>query len=356
MTTKFKARFWDPAAAKYVHVGYFDTAEERDYEVAKAKLEHAKGLQPKVVEDRARGGELFVTFAERTLHHRLRTKKVTVGTWSNYNLMLQRWILPTFGQKKLRDITTREIDRWFNEVLPEGSPSNAQRYSVLSMIMKRAVMQGEIDRNPCLVEGVSAAKSKKRPTLSLGDFQVLVEAAATDQERALLWILMGSGCRIGEACALDWEQIDLRLGEMTVAYHLVGGERVEGTKAHPEQVRFLTLPQRAVEALRRHQETTTGTLDGPVFLNASGTRLRQDTAAKMFASIRASRGLDGFRLHDLRHASLTAYRRTATLAEVMSRGGHSDYRTALRYQHHSRTRDREIVSAMDLAFGAGASA
>lgn len=46
--------------------------------------------KPKVVEDRACGGELFVTFAERTLLHRKTVRKISTGTWRNYNTHLQR--------------------------------------------------------------------------------------------------------------------------------------------------------------------------------------------------------------------------------------------------------------------------
>lgn len=346
MTSKIRGKFYDATTGQSIHVGYFDTVEERDYEVAKAKMERARGMQPKVIEDRARGGELFVTFAERTLLHRKTVRKISTGTWRNYNTHLQRWILPTFGQTKLRDITAREVDRWFSEVLPAGSPSNGQRYAVLSLVLRRAVQMEEIDRSPCLVEGVSANKTKRRPTLSVNDFRVLVDAAATDQERALLWTLMGSGARIGEVLALNWEDVDFTYGEVTVSKHLVGGELIEGTKSHPEQVRFLTLPRKAVDALSAHQESSQG-LEGPVFLNSRGGRMRQSTACDWFISLRASRGLEAYRIHDLRHSSLTAYARTATLAEVMARGGHSDMRTALRYQHASRSRDREIVSELD---------
>lgn len=49
----------------------------------------------------------------------------------------------------------------------------------------------------------------------------------------------------------------------------------------------------------------------------------------------------GFRFHDLRHTGLTIFAQEgATLAELMRRGGHSDMRVVLRYQHSTMTRDR----------------
>lgn len=348
-TTKHRARLWNPATKRRDDLGYYDTPEERDAVIAQAKLDRRQGRTPKVIEDRTRGGELFVTFAERTLMDRKR--RVTLNTWSNYNRMLQKWIIPTFGQMKLRDITPRDVDRWFNEVLPEGSPSNGQRYSVLSLVMKRAVVMQEIASNPCVVEGVSKSKSKRRPTWSVKHFHVLADAAANDQERALLWVLMGTGCRIGEALALNVEDIDLEHAEVTVKAHVVGTTLMIGTKAHEDQVRPLSIPPQAVDAIRAHLTSSGRLLDEPVFMHSRGGRMHYDTARRIFASIRTSRGLEDFTLHDVRHVSLTAYGQTgANIAEIMQRGGHSDMRTALRYQHASRERDRALVEKMALAF------
>ncbi len=344
----YRARLWNPETRKKDDLGYYETVEERDLVLAQAKLDRSQNKVPKVLEDRARGGELFVTFAERTLLDRKRT--TTLRTWKNYNSMLQKWVLPTFGNMKLRDIRTRDVDRWFQEVLPQGAPSNGQRYSVLSLVMNRAVRLEEIDRNPCIVEGVTVSKTKRRPTWSWNDFNVLHDAAATAQERALLWVLAGSGCRIGEALALNVEDIDVKNSEITVGHHMVGTERMNGTKAHPEQVRFLTIPRKAMEALQAHLDSSGRVMDEPVFVHSRGGRMHYDLARRTFASIRASRGLEDLKLHDLRHLSLTAFGKTgATLAEIMSRGGHSDMRTALRYQHASRDRDRALVAAMEEA-------
>jgi integrase len=53
------------------------------------------------------------------------------------------------------------------------------------------------------------------------------------------------------------------------------------------------------------------------------------------------------RFHDLRHAGLTIFAQEgATLAELMRRGGHSDIRVVLRFQHATFTRDRELADRM----------
>ncbi|GAB4083804.1 hypothetical protein GCM10028784_04340 [Myceligenerans cantabricum] len=54
-----------------------------------------------------------------------------------------------------------------------------------------------------------------------------------------------------------------------------------------------------------------------------------------------------FRFHDLRHTGLTIFAQEgATLAELMRRGGHSDIKVVLRYQHATMERDRELADRM----------
>lgn len=117
-TKKYRARIWNPTVKKKIDLGYYGTEEERDLVEARAKLDLSQQRTPKAIEDHTRGGELFVTFAERTLLDWKR--RVTLSTWTNYQAMLGKWVVPTFGQMKLRDITPRDVDRWFNEVLPRA--------------------------------------------------------------------------------------------------------------------------------------------------------------------------------------------------------------------------------------------
>ena len=53
-------------------------------------------------------------------------------------------------------------------------------------------------------------------------------------------------------------------------------------------------------------------------------------------------------LHDLRHSGLTWSARTgAPLAELMRRGGHSDPKASIRYQHATRETGRTLADDLD---------
>jgi integrase len=59
-------------------------------------------------------------------------------------------------------------------------------------------------------------------------------------------------------------------------------------------------------------------------------------------------GLDGLRVHDLRHTAATlAAAAGATTKELMERMGHTSPAVALRYQHVMADRQAQLASALD---------
>jgi integrase len=59
-------------------------------------------------------------------------------------------------------------------------------------------------------------------------------------------------------------------------------------------------------------------------------------------------GLDGLRVHDLRHTTATlAAAAGATTKELMERMGHTSPAVALRYQHVMADRQAQLASALD---------
>jgi len=66
-----------------------------------------------------------------------------------------------------------------------------------------------------------------------------------------------------------------------------------------------------------------------------------------FYSARDAAGRPDLRFHDLRHTGAVLAASTgATLAELMSRLGHSTPQAALKYQHTAQGRDQQIAAAL----------
>jgi integrase len=113
--------------------------------------------------------------------------------------------------------------------------------------------------------------------------------------------------------------------------------------------RVVTLPALAVAALAEHlgRYAAPGP-DGLVFLSARGKYLARSSFRRLvwLPAVRQV-GLDGLRVHDLRHTAATlAAAAGATTKELMERMGTSPA-VALRYQHVMADRQAALAAALD---------
>lgn len=77
------------------------------------------------------------------------------------------------------------------------------------------------------------------------------------------------------------------------------------------------------------------------------TSLRWSELVNWYATVKQVGLPEGFHFHDLRHTgNQLAAEAGATTRELMRRMGHSTVRAAMRYQHSTDRRDRDIAAEM----------
>ncbi|GGE34552.1 tyrosine-type recombinase/integrase [Streptococcus himalayensis] len=143
-------------------------------------------------------------------------------------------ILPVFGDYKLSKITTpviqQQVNKWANAA-NKGEKGAYANYSFLNNINKRilqyAVTMQLIPYNPArdvIVPRKNQDKEKKIKFFSNQELkQFLTYLDKLDQSSyenlfdfVLYKFLLATGCRIGEALALEWSDIDLKNGTVNV--------------------------------------------------------------------------------------------------------------------------------------------
>lgn len=140
-------------------------------------------------------------------------------TVRDYRWALELHLLPYFARHRLSEITAEEIDRYKAEKLREGRLApNAINKTItrLSQILEVAVEYGRIDRNPAAgkrrrVKGTEPRRSWVEPE----QLPALLDAA-DEYLRPVLATMAGAGLRVGEAVALDWRDVNLATGTITV--------------------------------------------------------------------------------------------------------------------------------------------
>lgn len=346
---KWQARRWDAKRRTYVSLGTFTTREDAQKAIDRAGFMEEEGLVPESSITKAKTGlgfkarEPFTKFAERALN--ARRGAIQRSTFHRYNRVMQTYLVPYFGKRAMADITVHHVEEWWASL--EYTPNQRrQAYFLLSRTMKKAVADGVIETNPVHIEASSRDYSKKRPTFTVADVKMMLLVNADPQMGAALWLLMGTGMRVGEMLALNWEDVLIGEGVIDVTKHYSPFGMTEGTKSHRDGRRTLAMPQEATDALVRLYNERKPLPSDPVILTSKNGRQGYYGFRLKFVALRDSVGLNALHIHDLRHIHLTMFGQKATMAELMARAGHTDYRSALRYQHTDAERQRAIVAQL----------
>lgn len=263
---------------------------------------------------------------------------------------------PTFGETPVADITPAMVEDWYqtwHERLAVSTVNNT--YVLLKQILQKAVAHGDIAENPCKLK-----LRKRRDTTTITSDKVaspeqVAALAALMPESMRLAVYLAAWCqaRQGEILGLQRGDIHgLEGGEPTVEIvRQVVQKTGEIGPTKNRDTRSPSIPAELVPMIKAHLENHVGaSLSAPLFPRvAYGDQpCHHNTMRNAWNRARKQvSGMESFKFHDLRHTGLTIFaQQGATLAELMYRGGHKDAQVALRYQHWSRERDRELTARM----------
>ncbi len=265
-----------------------------------------------------------------------------------YRRLLDQKILPSLGDLPLRSITALTVREWYADLDPERPTRRAHAYALLRTILGSAVSDELIPTNPCHIRGAGSSKRIHRiKPASIAELEALLAALP---ERYRVMILLASWCalRWGELIELRRKDLDLKAGKVKVrrAASVVDGRTIVGSPKSDAGVRDVAIPPHLLQAIQDHVAEYAGSgRDGLVFPAArTGEQIAHGTFFKIWDSARKAAGRPDLRFHDLRHTGAVLAAQTgATLAELMSRLGHSTPAMAIRYQHVAEDRDAEIA-------------
>lgn len=131
------------------------------------------------------------------------------------------YLLPSFGRTRLDRIAPIDVDRYRSEQLRRGviGPNQINKtIGLLARILDTAADYGHLDptRNPARGKRRRVRPTQpRRPAIEPEQLPALLGAAGA--QRPLVAVMAGAGLRNGEACALDWSDIDLPAGTISVA-------------------------------------------------------------------------------------------------------------------------------------------
>lgn len=132
-----------------------------------------------------------------------------------------------------------------------------QIHAVISGALSAAVRWEWLNANPAKIVQRPKQKPPDPDLPSPAEAAKLVDAAFEKDEEwgTLVWLVMTTGMRRGEVCALRWSDIDLDEGMIEVRRSYIqrnGLSQIKGTKTH--QMRRIALDTETVTLLREHKQ------------------------------------------------------------------------------------------------------
>ena len=299
----------------------------------------------------------------------VRKTEVKVSTISTYSYILSHYIVPFLGQCRAEELTTDrilEFSRTLRSKELEARTVNGA-LMVLKMVLHFAGQRGYAVPEHCEIKNLKE-RGKQIRILREEDQRRLERFLQEDQDRAREGIRAGiilslyTGLRIGEICALRWEDIDLREGMLYVRRNI---SRVQSFDSQEKK-------RTRIEIGMPKTETSFRQIPLPVFLRSYLRKIRKApdryllTAQKKYMEPRAYQyqykkimrelGLDQCNYHMLRHTFATrcieAGFDVKSLSEIL---GHASVSITLnRYAHPTmRMKLQNMEKLRDIYLGAG---
>ena len=287
-----------------------------------------------------------VTFREffegRYLAHARVTRRSLTSEISTVN----RNILPVIGNQPLRVISRGQVTALIHGLSAKGQAATTVNRTLahIRSIFNRAI-EWEIDgleKNPA--KGIKPLPDRKRHERYLSPVEAhqLLDAVSQSKNKMLPLIvafLLLTGCRKREVLDARWEHIDLERGRLTIPLSKNGKPRHVPLSPAARDV----LVKSRMLLIERLGSIEAG--NGWVFPNLD---TRKPFLKMQSGWMRARRmaGLDGLRVHDLRHSFASALvNRGMTLYDVKEALGHSSMVTTQRYAHLAPQRLMNAVTA-----------
>lgn len=181
-----------------------------------------------------------------------RTLKPT--TRSHYRSILDRDLLPVFGDIALQGITPESVRTWHARYGTSKPTARSQAYSLLRTILGTAVTDGLLAANPCHIRGAgNVQRVHKVEPATLGQLETIVKELP-DRYRVMALLAAWCAMRYGELTELRRKDIDLTEGVVKIrrAVVRVDGEFIVGTPKTDAGVRDVAIPPHLLPAIRDH--------------------------------------------------------------------------------------------------------
>lgn len=314
--------------------------------------------------------------------------------------LLNKFIIPAIGYKKLTDISSKDIESIYKQMINKGYERNGKhcKYStnyikrvhqVISSSFTKAYKWRYIEENPCSFVDIPKGKSKKdikfftveqcqtfldflnKPYMVKhgarkhkdGTPSVVMDTKEIPLHYKIIFILaIVGGFRREELIALTWNDIDFdnNLVDINKAVAKTKHGEVIKIPKTPTSKRKVSVPSFIIHMIAEYKTNRQQNTEW-IFIQADGKRMALDTPNKVLKKIIMNYNithedkLPEVTLHGLRHTNATILmNNNPNIKMVSTRLGHSEVRTTLNiYTHPLQSADIEASDTIETLLTVG---
>jgi integrase len=284
------------------------------------------------------------------------TPTLRPSTLHSYTYLIRDHVKPDIGHLKLTGLRPDHLQALYARKLEQGLSKRTVGYihSIIRRALNQAVSWGLIFRNP--TDSVTPPRPAISPPETLSPEQAKLFLASIEGHRwyPLYVLALMTGMRKGELLGLQWEDVDLQRGTVSVTHTVqaIGGRTVFGEPKTARGRRTIALPRVAVSVLEEYRQAT-GNMEGLVFRTSTGRPISQRNLTRHFHASLAAAGLPRMRFHDLRHTAASLLLRENVHPKIVQEMlGHATIHLTLdTYSHLIPDIQAEAAGKMDELFG-----
>ena len=289
-------------------------------------------------------------------------------TFLDTKRMLYNHLIPVFGTLKLTKLSVSYIQSFINDL-----STQLVHYAVVHSINRRVLQYGVslqlLPFNPA--RDIILPKQPKRENAAIkfiasDDLKALLvhmEKLAFKKysyylDYVLYSVLLATGCRFGEVVALEWSDIDLENGTISISKNYNRFLKLIGTPKSKAGVRTISIDKKTVNMLRLYKNRqrqlyleSEARVSSVVF--ATPTREYQNLATRQEALDRRCNeiAIPRFTFHAFRHTHASLLLNAGiSYKELQYRLGHATLAMTMDiYSHLSADKEKEAVSYFEKA-------